>query len=409
MKKHYKVIIIGAGPAGIGVANVLQHSGMQDFIILDREKEPGGVPRHCYHPTFGIKNFFLPMTGPAYIRKLISQLDNNAFITNASVIAIKEQGKIEISTSSGIHQLQGERVILATGARETPRHPRLIGGLRPLTGIMTTGALQQFIYLNNYSPPKHPVIVGTEIVSFSALWTLHNAASNVTAIIEQDSRPAIWKAGSFIARLWATPIHYNSSIVRIGGLDKVEYIDIKNNNTYIIQRLICDAVIFTGKFTGENTLTRHSHLQQNPQTGCPLTNQYGQCSDPCYFAAGNMLHPVETGENCYLEGKKIGHCVLASLTNKLPAIIQRIPIEITDPRIKFVAPGAITFDATYRPLDLHLRLSQPFRGKITLHAGEHLLASVNKSWYAQQKIVLKKVPLPAANALQALRLGMTEG
>lgn len=53
MKPCYDVVIIGAGPAGIAAATSLQAQGITDILLLDREKEAGGVPRHCQHPTFG--------------------------------------------------------------------------------------------------------------------------------------------------------------------------------------------------------------------------------------------------------------------------------------------------------------------------------------------------------------------
>ena len=34
---HYDVVIVGAGAAGIGVAIALQHSGVENYLIVDRE------------------------------------------------------------------------------------------------------------------------------------------------------------------------------------------------------------------------------------------------------------------------------------------------------------------------------------------------------------------------------------
>lgn len=406
MKMHYKVIIIGAGPAGIGVANALQSAGIDDFIILERETEFGGTPRHCCHPSFGIKTCFRPVTGPDYIQRISAKLAPHRIITCASVIAIKQQGTLIISTPAGIKTVQGERIVLATGARETPRHPRLISGLRPLYGIMTTGTLQQRIYLNHQPAPKYPVIVGTEIVSFSALWTLHNSGSQVVAMLEEQPRPSIWKPASLISRLWCTPIYYQRRIVNITGLDQVNAVEIKNNANNTLQKLSCDAVIFSGKFVGENTLVRHSHLQQHPQAGYPLTDQYGQCSDPCYFAAGNMLHPVDTGENCYLEGIKIGGYVLDSLLGQLPVVQYRLPLEISDPRISFSAPGAIAVTVNQQALQIRLRLNAPMCGRITLHYGGQLLSSTDCHGYAQQQLILKNVRLPSTMEAR-LQLGIS--
>ena len=53
-----------------------------------------------------------------------------------------------------------QAILLAFGVRETPRSARLIGGDRPW-GVITTGALQQFVYLQKIRPFRRAVIVGT--------------------------------------------------------------------------------------------------------------------------------------------------------------------------------------------------------------------------------------------------------
>ena len=59
------VLIIGAGPAGLAAAHALAARGVDRAIVVDREAEAGGIPRFCPHPTFGLTDFFRPMTGPA--------------------------------------------------------------------------------------------------------------------------------------------------------------------------------------------------------------------------------------------------------------------------------------------------------------------------------------------------------
>src|SRR3546814_11836007 len=69
-------------------------------------------------------------------------------------------------------------LLLATGVRETSRAARLIGGARPL-GVVTTGALQSLVYLAGRRPFERPVILGTELVSFSALLTCRSEERRV--------------------------------------------------------------------------------------------------------------------------------------------------------------------------------------------------------------------------------------
>src|SRR3546814_14591772 len=76
-------------------------------------------------------------------------------------------------------------LLLATGVRETSRAARLIGGARPL-GVVTTGALQSLVYLAGRRPFERPVILGTELVSFSALLTCRHAGIRPDALVEPN-------------------------------------------------------------------------------------------------------------------------------------------------------------------------------------------------------------------------------
>ncbi len=395
MKTHYEVIIIGAGPAGIGAATALEKAGIHDYIVLEREAAVGGVPRHCHHPSFGIKTHYYPMTGPHYIQKILSGLSLEKFVTQATVIAIQPKGHLEISTPHGIITVYGKRIILATGARETPRHPRLVSGLRP-QGILTTGALQQLIYLQNLKPCRAPVIVGTEVVSFSALWTLRAAGIKTKAMLESYSRPLAWRASALLPTVLGTSIHYHTKISEIGGLKRVEYIEFENILTGEKQQIMCDSVIFTGKFVGEYTLIRHSHLAQLPQTGCPITDQFGRCSDDSYFATGNMLHPVETGEQCFLEGRRIGENVAHALQGHLPVMRQRIPIISKDSRLRVVFPSCLSGIKEAQTLTLRLRTAGYIRGELIVRSGVEVLSRTKVHQLPERGITVKNITIPTA-------------
>ncbi len=398
MKKEYQVIIIGAGPAGIGAARALQKNGISDFIVIDREEKIGGVPRHCLHPSFGLLTFYRPLSGPTFIRKISANLNKESFITKASVTHIDKNGAIKISTNEGVHTLIGKRIILATGARETPRHPRLISGLRP-QGVLTTGALQQMIYLKGQKPCQNPVIIGSELVSFSALWTLRSHGIHIRAMIEQNARPSVWRICNLLPMTLGTKVMASTKIASIGGLERVEYVDLENTQSGKKERIACDAVIFTGKFVGENTLVRHSHLAQNAQTGVPITDQFGRCSDDLYFATGNMLHPAETGEQCFAEGLLVGKNVANCLAGKLPKAAQIVPIVLKDARLRVVYPAQIALHQA-REISLNFRTNAHFCGEIVVRLGEEVIHRQTKNCLAEQGFALKNMRLPEKIAAQ---------
>jgi len=46
-----------------------------------------------------------------------------------------------------------------------------------------------------------------------------------------------------------------------------------------------------------------SHLKTDKVTGVPAVDKFGRCSDPAYYAAGNvLLSPVKVSGQCWLGG-----------------------------------------------------------------------------------------------------------
>lgn len=403
MKQHYDVIIIGAGPAGIAAAHALKKAGITDLLIIERESEPGGVPRHCQHPTFGLLTFYRPLNGNIWVKKLLDKLGQTEMRTQSTVTAIKPNGELEIASDRGIEQLFGKRIILATGVRETPRHPRRVSGMRP-QGVLTTGALQQFIYLRKLNPGKMPVIVGTELVSFSALWTLRSAGIKAVAMIEENNRPTAYRLSHLFARILGVSIHYGSHISAIHGQKRVESVEI-TDRLGNIKQLACDSVIFSGQFVGEYTLIRHSHLDYDTASGNPLIDQTGRCSDGVYYAVGNMTHPADMGDQCYNEGLQVGAEVARSLS--LPAAVSRATACVAHEEVfKMVTPQVIRLDAGVSQFSLNVRVTRPVTGSIVVRAGDRVLYRQRHRCQPARRVLLKKIGLSGVDAGETLLVSL---
>lgn len=288
---NYDVAIIGAGPTGLAAAMTLQKAGITRVIVLDREPEAGGAPRHCGHPAFGLREFKRLEAGPAYARKMVAtarEMGIDVALKN-SVVALGPAGQLVIATPAGVSGLAAKRVLLATGIRETPRSALMVSGARGL-GICNTGALQAMFYLKNLIPFHRPVVVGTEIVSFSALATCKKAGIQPVAMIEESRQPTLRWPIHHASRWFGVPLLLKTEIVNIVGNDRVEAVQVTDENTEV-REIHCDGVLFTGRFTPESALVRMSHLDHDPHTGSPSTDQFGRCTDPAYYAAGNVVQP----------------------------------------------------------------------------------------------------------------------
>lgn len=285
------VAIIGAGPTGLSAATALKHAGIEHVVVLERESEAGGIPRQCGHPPFGIREYKSIMTGPSYARRLVeSALKTGVNIElKSSVTELGPEGVLTIVSPEGMMKLTAKRVLFATGIRETPRSARMVSGARGL-GICNTGTLQSMFYLKKMLPFRRPVVVGTEIVSFSALSTCKKAGICPVAMLEEGLRPTLRWPIHYATRLFGVPLSLNTRIVNILGKDRVDSVQIEDENGSLRQ-IACDGVLFTGKFTPESSLARGSHLRFSHVTGSPVVDQFGRCSDLAYYAAGNVLQP----------------------------------------------------------------------------------------------------------------------
>jgi NADPH-dependent 2,4-dienoyl-CoA reductase/sulfur reductase-like enzyme len=360
------VAIIGGGPAGLAAAMALREAGIKEIAVFEREESAGGIPRHCGHPPFGMREFGRVLSGPRYAKRL-TEAAIAAGITihlHHSVTRLKSSGALELATPNGPREVQAKRVILATGVRETPRSARLIGGDRP-QGIINTGALQAFTYLEHLQPFRRPVIVGTELVAFSALLTCRKAGMKPVAMIEANDRvTARWPA-ALAPRVFGVPLLLRAEIIEIRGKTQVESILLDTPGGR--REIACDGVILTGRFQPASELVRGSHLSLDSGSGGPVVDQYGRCSDPAYFAAGNLLRAVETAGWSWREGRRVGAAVARDLAHDAKAPQRQVIIEC-GAAIKYAVPQRLSYPADTQGLGeyIQLRVDKAVTGRLTV-------------------------------------------
>ena len=389
-----QVAIVGAGPGGLAAATELCRLGVSPVVVIEREAVAGGIPRHCGHSPFGMREFRRLLRGPAYARRLAKEaVDAGVEIKlSTTVTSIGPQGRLLVSSDRGREEIRARRVLICTGNRELPRSARLVSGTRPL-GVMTTGALQVVTYQKRRIPFRRPLIVGSELVSFSALLTCRHFGIRPLAMLESESRITAWRGAAVLPRMLGTRLLTDTVLESIHGKERVSGVVIRSRGSEA-RRLDCDGVIFSGNFVAESSLVRASHLLIDAASGGPVVDQYYRCSDADYFACGNLLHPVDTAGWCWAEGRCVARYIDASLRDELPSPDRAAPIVLTGSGIKYVTPQRIVAPEQTRHRAascLQIRFTENRRGMLSLRVAGTTIAQREVNARREQRILM---PLP---------------
>ncbi|MDX2309048.1 MAG: FAD/NAD(P)-binding oxidoreductase [Hyphomicrobium sp.] len=384
-----EVAVIGGGPAGLAAATRLKEFGVARVLVIERESEPGGIPRHCDHYAFGFREFGRVLKGPDYARRLVDRATGIGvgFLTMTTVVAVERGPRLRLSTPEGTATLKAKRVLIATGTRERSRAQRMIGGSKP-GGVLSTGALQALVHLKGMRPFRRPVVVGTELVSFSALLTCRHAGITPVAMIEPGPRILAWTGSGLLPRVLGIPLHLSTQVARIFGTRRVEAVEILDRDGHS-RTIDADGLLVTGDFVPECPIVRDSHLAIDPATGGPHVDQHLRLTDPAYFAAGNVLRPVETAGWCWREGIAAARAIYESLADTAPRSESSVALRVAGPDVKYAVPQRITRSSIRAGLDrIQFRVTRPMRGTITVVQDGRTIATHRLRALPERRITL---------------------
>lgn len=402
------VAIVGGGPAGIAAALELRRRGVARVTVLDREDEAGGIPRHCCHSFFGWGEFGRFLQGPSYARRLVTAAASAGVQVRRrhNVTSMGEHGSLQVATPDGLLAIQAARVLVATGARETPLAARLISGDR-LVGCLTTGALQSFLHPHGLIPFRRPVILGTELVSLSAVLTCWLAGLRPAAIIETNTRPTVRRPLDLLPRALGIPMYYGAEISDIRGKGRVQLVALELSDGRI-REIACDGVLCTGRFVPEIGVVGGSHLMMDQGSGGPSIDQFGRCSDNAYFAAGNVLRPVETAGWSYREGCRIGGFIADNLSGRLPGA-ERTVCFSRGPNVKFLVPQRIALPLSNGGVHrLQLRFDSVRTGELTIEADGQCIWGRKLKVFPERRFLINLANLKLRPDTTTIQIGMRE-
>lgn len=386
-----EILIVGAGPAGLAAARALVECGVLDILVIDRDDAPGGLPRFCDHPGFGLEYAHWPYSGPGFAKRLLRDLAGSRVrIECRTTLLGLENGPVAeiVGPHLGHRKMQPRAIVLATGIRESNRGNLMIPGGRAETGILTTGHLQQLVarQVPLARRLKSAIILGTEHVSFSAIWTARKAGLRVRALVGSDDRIMSFAPAGHLARLCGIEVLTKAQVLGIETrAEAVRSIELRTPHG--IRRLDTDAVIFTGNWIPETAALAGGPVTLDPRTGGPEIDQAMRTSAAGIFAAGNVLHGVESSGWCANEGRHAGMTVARYLRGEIGAGQNGQRIDVAE-EIDFLVPqrwdGASgPAGATQCPITL--RVSQDLCDrKLAIRSGAEI------TWSGERRNFLRK-------------------
>jgi glycerol-3-phosphate dehydrogenase len=323
-RPRYRVAIVGAGPAGIGVAVGLAKVGIEPVLLIDRADEIGGVPAHYEAKRGGVPTFVVWTRGHVLfgrqfvdgLRMLLSRTNTEIWRQSQVVDADKAQKSLcVVSPQAGKTTVQAEAIVFATGAREKSSSERgWIAGHRPARQFFTMQLLQ-LIDGCHALPMDRPVIVGSDLIAFSAAAKLRAAGSGESTMCDNRPRPAArFFERTYFSR-WSRPdwrsVHQAAEI-----LEKAHATSIQFGENF----QECDGIVFSGELVPNSELLVSNGFAVSQPDRIPSRIGHNELAAPGWFIAGAGIGGFHGAHWCYRDGRRAARC-LARYLRKISATV----------------------------------------------------------------------------------------
>ena len=411
LKQRYDVVVIGGGPAGLAAAIKARKTGAEDVLIIERDKEPGGILQQCIHNGFGLEILREDLPGPAYAQRFINEVEQLGVETllDAMVLDVSPTRHIyAVSKWSGFAELEARAIVLAMGCRERTRAQIRLPGTRP-AGVYTAGTAQRFVNIEGYMPGERFVILGSGDIGMIMARRLTFEGAKVERVLE--IMPFLTGlTRNYVQCLldFDIPLQLRHTVSRILGHSRVEAVEaIQVDEDWqpipgSEEIIPCDTLLLSVGLIPENELSRKAGVALDPVTGGPFVDEGMQTNVPGIFAAGNVVHVYDLVDWVTEAGFVAGHSAAKFALVERKRVARQVKLQPGD-NIRYIVPHVMDKESLAESDQrLQMRVIQPIEDMVWVEVrdGEQLVTRKGQRYVRPGEMVTVNIPQKAYDVVQ---------